>query len=194
MGDSAVKERGRNRSPGWWTHLVVYVVLVGAMYIDGTREIPASAITEHQERFFRVAVQRVQPAAPEARFQAGSLWFLRSAKPDASTVNFLLPEGRIEIDQGGGHDTHAVTVLERHPQWQLIEYMYANTSTSVSRYRAYRDHIEPVSFRWVMNAGLAFYAMILVIPALIIAALANFVWNSVSRARRTRTYTHDPDN
>ena len=179
-----MKEPREDRSPGWWTHLVVYVAMVGAMYALSTPDIAGSSLTEREEREFHVAVERLKPDNAKERYQVASLRWLRSSKPDVTTVNFLLPEGPIEIYQGEGHDLHTATVLERHPDWQLIEYKYANTHSSVSRYRAYRDHVEPVSFRHGFSVGHALFGAVLVIPALIVAALVNLVWSNIARARR----------
>jgi hypothetical protein len=179
-----MKEPREDKSPGRWTFLVVYVAMVGVMYAVSTPEIAGSSLTEREERYFFVVVDQLKPANANERYQAASLRWLKSSKPDPTTVNFLLPEGAIEIYQGEGHDLHSATVLERHPEWQLVEYKYANTHSSVSRYRAYRDRVEPVSFRYGFGVAHAFSGVILVIPALIVAALVNLVWNIIARARR----------
>jgi hypothetical protein len=169
----------KGSSPGFLTHLVVYAVMLVAMYHTGTPEVTGN-FTERQERDFHVAaVNLAKGATPEPV----SLGQIKAGKVDMSSLSFLLPQGDIKVAVPG-HDFHKVTVLERHADWQLVEYRYGNGHDSVSRYRAFRDRVEPVSYRVTLDPGLLFNAIVLLIPAWIVAALINAVWNAVARRRK----------
>ena len=182
MAQENTKEKTKGNSPGYLTHLVVYGVAVTAMYYASTPEITGN-FTERQERDFHIAAVSRTKAAKEASYVAVSLAQLKTGKVDLASVSFLLPQGHIKINVPSS-DVHDVTVLERHPDWQLVEYYYGDTHDSISRYRAFRDHIEPVSYRITLDMGLVFSAIVLLVPAVIVSALINAVWKRVARRRK----------
>jgi len=175
------KEEAKGSSPGYLTHLVVYVVAVTAMYFASTPEVTGN-FTERQERDFHVAAVSLSKDGNDANIVALSLAQLKAGKVDLASVSFLLPEGSIKVNIPS--DLHKVTVLERHADWQLVEYQYGNTHDSTSRYRAFKDRIEPVSYRITMDMGLFFSAIVLLIPASIVSALINVIWKRVTRRKR----------
>jgi hypothetical protein len=177
------QDNTKGSSPGYLTHLVVYVVAVTAMYFVSMPEVTGN-FTERQERDFHVAAVSLTKDAKDANYVAFSLAQLKTGKVDLASVSFLLPQGDIKINIPGA-DLHKVTVLERHPDWQLVEYHYGNTHDSISRYRAFKDRIEPVSYRITMDMGLVFSAIVLLIPAAIVSALINAIWKRVARRRQT---------
>jgi hypothetical protein len=77
-------------------------------------------------------------------------------------------------------------VLEDHGDWQLVEYYHGNTAEVISRYRAFRDRIEPISFRVIADVGIAFVAMAMILPAMLLANLINRVQRWVRRRTRPR--------
>jgi len=86
---------------------------------------------------------------------------------DAS-VTFLLPPGGAELPDG---DTHKAKILEAGGTSQLIEYEYSNTISSVSRYLAFRDRVEPVSYRLTFHPALPIALVVLMLPAWLAAFL-----------------------
>ena len=182
MTQENTKARTKGSSPGYLTHLVVYGLAVTAVYYASTPEVTGN-FTERQERDFHIAAVRLTKTAKEASYVALSLAQLKAGKVDLASVSFLLPQGDIKINDPGA-DLHEVTVLERHPDWQLVEYYYGDTHDSISRYRAFRHRIEPVSYRITMDVGLVFSAIVLLVPAVIVSALINAVWKRVARRRK----------
>ena len=180
MSRDKTTEVTKRRSPVFVTQLVVYAVMLVAMYFISTPEVTGT-LTEGQERDFHVAAVN---STKDANPVAVSLAQLKARTVDLSSTSFLLPEGNIKMNVQGG-DLHMVTVLERHPGWQLVEYRYGNTHDSISRYRAFKDHIEPVSYRITMHPGLIFGAVVLLLPAWIVSALINVVWRRVVGRRKT---------
>ena len=176
------KDKTKGNSPGYLTHLVVYAVAVTAMYFVSTPEVTGN-FTERQERDFHVAAVKLTKDATDATYVAFSLAQLKTGKVDLASVSFLLPEGDIKINVQGA-DLHKVTVLERHPDWQLVRYDYGNTHDSTSRYRAFKDRIEPVSYRITMDMGLFVSAIVLLIPASIVSALFNAIWRAIARRKK----------
>lgn len=170
----------KTSSPGCTTYLVIYVVVVTAMYFASTPTTTKN-FDERQERDFHVAAVNL---AKSANYVSFFLALLKAGKKDLSSVSFLLPLGDIKMDVSG-HDLHKVTVLERHPDWQLVEYHFGNSHSSTSRYRAFKDRIEPVSYRMTAHIGIFFNAIVALIPAAIVSALINAIWNAVGRRRKT---------
>lgn len=162
--------------------MLVYLAAVTIMYRVATPEMAGPALTEREERNFRVAALRLKPAPQEAKFVGYTLSSIRSGKVDPSAISFLLPNEPFEIAQG---DIHSVSVLERHAEWQLVEYRFANTYDSVSRYRAFKDRIEPLSYRITMHPGVFIWAFLLLIPAWLVGALVNLVWPRLSREEKS---------
>ena len=176
------QDKTKGNSPGYLTHLVVYAAAVTAMYFASTPEVTGN-LTERQERDFHVAAVKLTKDANDATYVAFSLAQLKTGEVDLASVSFLLPERDIKINDRGA-DLHKVTVLERHPDWQLVEYRYGNTHDSISRYRAFKDRIEPVSYRITMDMGLFFSAIVLLIPASIVSILINAIWRAIARRKK----------
>ena len=168
------------------TKYVVYAVALPAMYFAMTPEITGN-FTESQARGFRIAAVKLIKDAKDpkgAEYMAYSLAQLQSGKVDLTSVSFLLPQDVTNIFPDIG-DTNKATVLERHPDWQLIEYQFGNTHSSTSRYRAFKDRIEPVSYRITMGMGLLFGAIVLLIPVWIVSALINAIWNAIAGRKKS---------
>jgi hypothetical protein len=180
------KDKSKTSSPGNLTHFVVYAVALTAMYFTSTPEITGN-FTERQERDFHVAAVRLKKDAKDASYVAYSLAQLKAGKVDLASVSFLLPQDITDGDAMDvpGSDLHRVTVLERHPDWQLIKYSYGNTHDSISRYRAFKDRIEPVSYRVTMHMGIFISAFVLLIPAVIVSAVINAIWNAIARRKKS---------
>jgi hypothetical protein len=182
--DDKAKGKAKESSPGCLTHIVIYVMAVVTMYhLSKTPEV-TERFTEAQERDFHVAAVKLTKDVSDDKYIGLSLAYIKAGRIDLSSVTFLLPEGEIKVTIPGS-DVNNVTVLERHPEWQLIQYYYGNSHDSISRYRAFKDRIEPVSYQPVMNIGLAFGAIVLVGPALLVSFLINGIWNRVARRKRT---------
>jgi hypothetical protein len=49
----------------------------------------------------------------------------------------------------------------------------------------FKDRIEPVSYRVGMSIAIFFTAMVLVIPAWIVAFLVNVIWKAISRRKKS---------
>ena len=162
------------KSPGFLTYLVIYVVAAVTMYFASTPEVTGD-FTDRQARDFHIAVVGLTDGATAGGFSWVSLAQVRSEKFDLASVAFLLPQGEIKIESAGS-DLHKVTVLERHSDWQLVEYHYGNSHDSISRYRAFKDRIEPVAYRVTMHAGMLLSALLLLVPVVIVSALVNAVW------------------
>jgi hypothetical protein len=99
---------------------------------------------------------------------------LDKTKGALSQVSFLLPEDRVDL---AGGSVHHVRVLERHADFQIVEYTYASGKWRTRlQYRAFRDRIVPLDRRTTNHlAGL--YAIVPVaILALIGAAFAHLGW------------------
>lgn len=173
-----MRARGRGFA-GFLAFLVVYALMLVAMYFVSTPEVRGN-FSERQERDFHVAA--ITPKDPNP--VAVSLAQLKAGKVDLSSTIFLLPDGNIRMNVQG-HDLHMVTVLERHPDWQLVEYHYGNTHDSISRYRAFKDRIEPVSYRITMHPGMVLTAVVLLVPAWVVYALMKAVWKRVAARGRT---------
>ncbi len=183
MTQDTTKQKTKGRSPGRLTHLVVYVVAVTAMYFVRNPEVTGN-YSEMQERDFRIAAVSLTKDATNASYASFSLAQLKTGKVDVGSLSFLLPQGDTKIHIPGS-DSQTVTVLERHPDWQLVEFHYWNTHYTISRYRAFKDRIEPVSYRIAMDMLLLPAAIVLLIPSAIVSALINAIWKRVDRRRKT---------
>jgi hypothetical protein len=172
-------DKRKGRSPGFLTHLVLYAVAVTVLHMTATAEIKDNF--DRHARDFHIAALNLRKDTNEARFRTVALADLRAGKVDLASVSFLLPESKIEIPSS---DLHDVRVLERHPDWQLVEYRYGNTHDSTSRYRAFKDRIEPLTYRLTMDPGLFFSALLLILPVMLVAALINAFWRFVDRRRQ----------
>jgi hypothetical protein len=180
MTQPAPKEKPHDRSPGGLTHLAVYIVAASALYFGSTPEVTGN-FTERQENDFHIAAVRIGKGALDADYSVVTLAQIKAQKVDVAAFTFLLPQDVVDLHPGG--DLHKATVLERHPDWQLVKYDYGNTHDSVSKYRAFKDRIEPVSYRQTMDMGMMFSAILLLIPVSLVSALINAIWRLVARRR-----------
>ena len=108
---------------------------------------------------------------------------IRDGKPVATSLatlpkdaTFLLPTSIYELTP----DVHRVVVLENSTAWQLVQYEFDNTVSTVSRYRAFRDRIEPLSHRMTFHPGLVVAFVVLMLPAWLLAWVAGLLWNALS--------------
>ena len=108
------------------------------------------------------------------RYQVFNLEHVNSGELDLTELTFLLPSKSVTINVG---NIHHAEVLEDHGDWQLVAFHYSNTRTSTSIYRAYKDRVEPVSYKLTSHVGQAFSAIILIIPALILSAIITVIMN-----------------
>jgi hypothetical protein len=60
-------------------------------------------------------------------------------------------------------------------------FLYDDTRTSTSVYRAYRDRVEPVSHRVTSHLGEPVLAVLLVLPAAVVAAAFGLVLGRLRR-------------
>lgn len=171
------------RGPGCLTHIVLYVVAAVGVYFAMTPE-SKGPFSEAEKRVFRIAAVLPAEQGKPPRVVATSLERASSGKAGAG-VTFLLPAGPVDVQAGGDH--HAVLVLERHPDWQLVQYEFQNTHSSVSRYRAYRDRVDPVSFRTTMHMGLGVAFVLLILPVALVAAVVNAIWRRAAARRQARS-------
>ena len=173
----------KRNSPGLITFLVLYAAGLTAFYSTTTTlpEPTTANFTEAQERDFHIAAVPLRQKRATLAIVVTSLAEIKAGEVDPAAIGFLLPEGHIDV-QVPGHDLNQVTVLERHPDWQLVEYRFSNAHNSVSRYRAFTDHIEPVSYRSYAGAQALFPAIGLLIPAALLSWFINFVWRQVAGA------------
>lgn len=165
-----------------WAFLVVYAASVTWMYFASTPEITGN-FSEREQQDFRVAAVKTGAASKSPEYVSYTLAQLRKPSLDLSQVSFLLPEKVVEIPGG---DIHRATVLESHSSWQLVEYDYGNTHSSSSRYRAFKERIEPVSYRITFHPGIVIWAIVLLVPALVAAAAINWIWRSIAGKKETR--------
>jgi hypothetical protein len=180
------KDKAQNRSPGSLTKYVVYAVALPVMYLAMTPKITGN-FTENEARGFRIAAVKSMKDAKDAKgaeYIAYSLAQIQSGKVDLQAVSFLLPQDVTNVYPDSG-DTNEATVLERHSDWQLVEYRFGNSHSSTSQYRAFKDRIEPVSYRITMHMGLLFGAILLLVPAWIVAALVNAIWNAIAGRKKS---------
>jgi len=173
------------RPLGCLTYLAVYGLMVAIMYIVTTQKVPGDALTRSEAAAFHIAVvAKKSPEDKDGEIFAFSTTLdgYKNLHIDPARMSFLLPDRPVEVSREGAN-LHKITVLERHADWQLIEYHFGNTYSSKSRYRAYRDRVEPVSFHWVMSFGIFLNSIALVIPALLLVAIINFARRKASRAK-----------
>lgn len=109
---------------------------------------------------------------------------IRARSEDMPKLHFLLPQREVTIVHG---NIHRAEILELHDDRQLVEFEYANTYMASSIYRAYADRIEPVSFKIYAAVGQAMLAMILILPAYVLAWLITFIRNRLARRGEAQT-------
>lgn len=177
------EDKTKKNSPGCLTNVVVYAIMLTAMYFAITPQVTGN-FTENEASDFHVVAIRLKKGANDSNYVPYSLARLMVEKVDSVSVSFLLPEDIIYIDDFGS-DLHKVTVLEHYPDSQLIEYHYGNTHHSISTYRAFKDRIEPISYRVTMHPGILFGAIVLLIPARIVSTLINAIWSAVVRKKKS---------
>ncbi len=172
------QEQTRKRSPGCLTHIVLFVVAMAAVYLwQSPGELTGSQIASQERHFYVAAVQRTG-SRQQARILPMTLARLKAGELDMKSTSFLLPPGEIRVD--ADHDHHSVKVLERHPEGQLLEYHHGNTREAVSRYRAFHDRIEPLSYRVLAHVGMAFTALLLLIPVAVTGMAINWLWKRMA--------------
>lgn len=172
--------KASRKAGGTLAFCVVYAASVMWMYAASTPEITGEP-PESDLRSFRVAAVKAGTASNSPEYVTFTLAQLRKPGVDRSQVSFLLPEKAVQIPGG---DLHRATVLENHSSWQLVEYDFGNTHSSISRYRAYKDRVEPVSYRITFHPGIVIWAVILFVPALITAAAVNWAWKYIAGKKR----------
>lgn len=126
----------------------------------------------------RFNVVQVTGNTQRATHRSISLWSLRDGAAAGSDVRYRLQVPELELHEG---DVSRVRVVEDHGQWQLIEYYYANTHSSISVYRAWEDRVQPVSYQMTSHVGLGFAAVTLFFGAGIAAVLIGSVWRWLAR-------------
>lgn len=178
------EKKSRERSPGCLTHVVLYIGLMAALYFSQYPREFTAPLPEAEERHFRVAVVERTAPGDRGRIVPISLAALKAGKVDRATISFLLPPGEITVDMEEDH--HGVTVLERRPDSQLIEYHFGNTRESISRYRAFADRVEPISYRIVADVGLGFGALLMLVPAAVLGTIVNWAWKRAARRKGGR--------
>ncbi|HKU46405.1 MAG TPA: hypothetical protein VJQ58_05940 [Burkholderiales bacterium] len=104
-------------------------------------------------------------------------------------ITYLLPVAVIEVPGG---DLHRATVLESQPDRQLVRYDYGNTVDSVSRYRAFRDRVEPVSHRVEFHPGVLITLGVLLLPAWVLSYVANWLWRRIAGEKATAPHSVPP--
>jgi hypothetical protein len=157
-----------------WLEKLMFLTIYGAMVIvmylfTSAKIITPQDFTEAEERDFHIAAVNVtknEASANSAEFVSYSLYQLKTGKVDLKSVSFLLPEKALRPPE---NDIHKVTILESNSDSQIIEYYYANSHNSVSKYRSFHDHIEPVSYRISMSFAVFVWGVFLLFPAKIVS-------------------------
>ena len=166
--------KSQPKTSGCLVFIVVYLLCLVGMYFTTIEPEETKDFTGRVAKEFSVA-GFVKTKSPQNReYKVFSLEALKSGNIDLSDIIFLLPEKAITINVG---DIHHVKILEDHGEWQLVAFNYSNTRTSTSKYRAYDDRIEPVSYKLTSHVGQAFLAIGLLIPALILSMIITAILN-----------------
>ena len=163
-------------SPGWWTHLALWLVVAIAGYKLLTPEV-SPPFGHGEERNFRIAAFPRAKSADAPPFVVVRLAQLAPGGPDLRDYTFLAPADTQRLPGG---DLNEVRVVERGADFQIIEFVFVNSHSSVSRYRATRDRVDPMTYRQTLNVLIPAALLILMLPASLLAWLVNRVW----RARR----------
>ena len=138
------------QSPGCLLQLACYLVLLVPGYFASLPSAVTGPFEDRDARLFMLAVVSHETADATTTYSAMSLAEYRDGALSTDTSGILLPDDDITINDG---DSHHVQVIERHADWQLIEFSYSNTHTSVSRYRAFPDRVEPVYYQMTSSDG-----------------------------------------
>ena len=160
----------KKRGVGCLLALAIYIPAVIIGYFLTLPDEVTDDFEGRNARLFAVATVLIDDG--EVTYGSTSLEEVRELPAGMPLAEFMLPEPHVKIST---HDIHNVYVLEDHGDWQLIEFNYANSHTSRSVYRAYSDHVEPVSFRITSHAGQAMLALALIIPTYVVAWLITYV-------------------
>ena len=166
--------KSQRKTSGCLIFIVVYLLCLIGMYFTTIQPEETKDFTGRVAREFSIA-GFVKTKSPQNRgYKVFNLEVLNSGNVDLSDTTFLLPEKAITINVG---DIHHAEILEDHGEWQLVAFNYSNTRTSTSTYRAYNNRIEPVAYKLTSHVGQVFWAIILVIPALILSIVVKAVLN-----------------
>jgi len=171
--DSADRE-GKRKSSGCMSFIVIYGLCLIGIYFAGTPPEETKEFTGRTAREFTVAGVMTGNLNEGVTYRVFNLEYLNSGELDLTDLTFLLPERSATINVG---DIHRAEILEDNGEWQLVAFHYSNTRTSTSIYRAYRDRIEPVSYKLTSHVGQAFSAIIFVIPALVLSMIVTAILN-----------------
>jgi hypothetical protein len=144
--------------------VVIYVASAVLAYPVLTPEETAGFERERLAKQFRVMAFRDGKPIP--------ITLAALSKPDP-TLRFLLAGNEVQLPGG---DLHQAVLIQKSGDWQLVEYRYANTVDSTSRYRAYADRIEPISHRVTLHPGLLIAFVLLALPVWLVAFVAAWVW------------------
>ncbi len=175
-------KKSRKKASGCLIFIVIYSLCLAAIFItsknpEETKNFSGSLAKD----FYVAAIVKKEPGqVPE--YKAFNLEYLNTGKVDLSATSFLLPEKKITINVG---DIHQAEILEDHGEWQLVAFHYSNTHTSTSKYRAYENHIEPVSYKLTSHVGQFISAIALFVPALILSVIISTIinWRAARAAR-----------
>jgi hypothetical protein len=166
--------KARPKTSGCLVFIVVYLLCLIGNYFATISPEETKDFTGRIAREFSIAVFAKVNSPQNPEYKVFNLEALRSGNVDLSDITFLLPEKAITINVG---DIHHAEILEDHGEWQLVAFHYTNTRTSTSKYRAYNDRIEPVSYKLTSHVGQAFSAIVLLIPALILSMIITAILN-----------------
>ena len=139
-----------------------YLPLAGLVYFAATPE-ETRDFTQVAKQFRVMAMRDGKPV---------SMTLAEVSKPGPG-VSFLLPRRVVELPGG---DLHKATVLESQPDRQLVQYDYGNSIDSISRYRAFRDRVEPVFHRVTAYPALVISLAVVLLPAWLLALAVNWLW------------------
>lgn len=158
---------GRNRrGVGCLLALAIYIPTVFISYLLTVPDEVTGDFTGGTSRIFSVAT--VTRNADSVDYERTTLETIEERNPESPSLAFQLPKRNVVIKSD---NIYHVNVLENHDDWQLIEFNYSNTYTSKSVYRAYADHVEPVSFQMTSHVGQGMVALAMIIPVYFIAWL-----------------------
>ena len=149
-------------------------LLFVAFYLPLAVLVYFASAPEETSDFTRVAKQFRVMAMRDGK--PVSMTLAEVSKPGHG-VSFLLPGRVVELPGG---DLHKATVLESQPERQLVQYEYSNTIDSISRYRAFRDRVEPVSHRLTAYPALVISLVAILLPAWLLSLVVNWLWGRMA--------------
>ena len=142
--------------------LAVYGLSLVVGYLAST-PTETEDFTDRTAREFSIAAVSTDDSG-EVTYRSLNLEILNSENLDTTNLSFLLDQPSVTINVG---DIHRAEVLEDYGDRQLVAFHYSNTRTSTSVYHAYRDRVEPVSYRITSSVGHMSMAIFLLVPALV---------------------------